>query len=380
MAADTPGGVLFIIAPIIGVYWDLSPAAIGLIFTVNQFGAGLGYLPAGVMGDKVRRRGLLLSATLGWVAIGCILASVAPSYWALILLLAFAAVGSGAWHPTASTTMIRQMPERRAFALGLHLVGGVLAEVVGPLVAGFLLVIMDWRAVLQLSVIPAVIMAMVLFFRWRSFPESTHQAAVTTDELRSVARSWVSPAGATMLVLVASYSMAFLALLSMTPLFLIQRHGFGTEVVGIVFAGMLLLGGIIAPVAGRYSDLIGRRPIVLAAALIGAIGCVMIAFASNGGLLVISCLVTAGAFMGVRPTLIASALELNGQRESTSLGFIYLAMDGIGALGALLAGFAGVWDLRYALLFAAFCSTVTVVAGVTYRFNNPLPSVVAAES
>jgi hypothetical protein len=38
--------------------------------------------------------------------------------------------------------------------LGVHAMGGTLAEVVGPLMAGFLLGFLDWRTTLQLSAAP----------------------------------------------------------------------------------------------------------------------------------------------------------------------------------------------------------------------------------
>ena len=366
-AVDTPGGALFIIAPAIGVLWDLSPAAVGFIITAHQLGAGLGYFPAGIMGDRFRRRGLVLSMTLAWAALGYLAASVSPNYGVLVALLFVAGMGDAAWHPTAAITMVAQMPGRRALALGLHLTGGILAEVVGPLTAGFLLGVMDWRPVFQIAVIPAVAMALLVLTLSRRFPEA-EESAITWAGVREVMAPWLKPRGVVLFLVVAPYNVAYIALIAMTPLFLLDHHGFSTGSVGVVFAGMLLAGGLTAPVMGRISDEWGRRPIAIVASLLGAGGALLVGFSANPVLLIMGAVIAAGVLTGVRPPLLAAALELTGRRESTSLGLVYALMDGVGALGALLAGLAGSVDLRYALVFAAGASSISALAALAAAF------------
>ena len=84
----------------------LSPAEVGLLITITHVGAALGYLPAGVLADRVTNRGRLLLGTFWWVAIGYLAASFAPGFWTLALMLAIAGIGDencGACGSRAST-------------------------------------------------------------------------------------------------------------------------------------------------------------------------------------------------------------------------------------------------------------------------------------
>ena len=162
-ANDWTAGCILLLTPAIAVSMGLGAAEIGLLLTLMGIGGGLAYLPAGLAADYTRSRGMLLLLTFWWVAIGYFVASLAPDYWWLVVLLAVAIMGDAAWHPIATGVLTQKMPDRKAHALGIHAMGGTIgAEAVAPLAVGFLLVWFDWRTVLQISVLPAVIMG-VLF-------------------------------------------------------------------------------------------------------------------------------------------------------------------------------------------------------------------------
>ena len=238
-AVDTPTGALWLLAPAIGLAWDLSPAQVGLIITAHALGGGLSYVPAGLLGDRSRRRGMLLLVAVWWVSAGYLAASVAPSYWTLMALLAVGGAGSAAWHPLATGTLIQYMPRQRAQALGIHLTGGILTEVFTPLAVGFLLNVMEWRTVLQIAVVPALVMgvAMMYLSRWA---QASPEPSITRGDLRFMFQVWRRPAGLGMLALGIAYNMSMVALLAMTPLFLQNYHGYSPAWTGTAFAGMLL--------------------------------------------------------------------------------------------------------------------------------------------
>ena len=366
-AVDTPGAALWLIAPAVGLAWGLSPVEVGLLITAHSLGAGFGYLPSGVLADRFSRRGLMLTATIWWVVIGYMAASFAPGYWTLALMLAFAAVGDAAWHPMATGTMVQHMPQRRALALGVHLSGGMLAEIIGPLVVGFLLGYLDWRVVSRLAIIPAMLMglAMLYFHRYVAPPRDS---AITKSDLRDILSVWRTPAGAAMFGLGVSYSMSFVALMAMSPLFFQNYHGYSSAWAGTAFAVMLLGGGVSAPVMGQVSDRWGRKRIVVLSAIVGAGGILLTAFSSSAFLLLIGVIIGGSALSGMRPVYLATAIEMVGKRESTSLGLVYAVMDGLGALGGLLAGLAGTNDLRFALVFAASMALLSGAFAMVHPF------------
>ena len=76
-------------------------------------------------------------------------------------------------------------------------------------------------------------------------------------------------------------------------------------------------------------------------------------------------LVLAGTMLtGSRSVMLASAVEVASRRETTALGFAFSIMDGVGALGALIAGLAGSNDLRFAIAFAAVAAFVSLVIAI----------------
>ncbi|MCK4868077.1 MAG: MFS transporter, partial [Alphaproteobacteria bacterium] len=118
LANDWAPSTIWIVAPAIAAAMDLSPAEVGLLITIAHVGAALGYLPAGVLADRVANRGRLLLGTFWWVAAGYLAASFAPGFWTLALMLAIAGIGDAAWHPIATGVLAQSLPTRRAHALG----------------------------------------------------------------------------------------------------------------------------------------------------------------------------------------------------------------------------------------------------------------------
>ncbi len=360
MAVDWGGGALLLIVPAIGIALDLSPAQVGLLFTAMQLGAGLAYAPAGFAGDRVRRRGLLLLAAFWWVTIGYLAASFAPGYWPILILLTLATAGVAAWHPVATGVMVEQMADRRAQALGVHSIGGTLAFVLAPLSVGFLLTYFEWQQVLQLSVLPALGMGVLLLWWWRRIPPSQGERIGRAD-LGAIWRSWRTPLGLTVAAMVIAYQTSFVALQTMTPLFLQRDHGYSTALIGVVLAAMLTAGALAAPFIGRLSDVAGRRVVAIAALALASAAALVAAFA-GGGLLMVAGLVVAGSLIvGVRGVMLATAVEVAQGRETTSLGLAFSIMDGVGALGAVTAGAIGANDLRLAIVFAAAMSIVSLL-------------------
>ena len=52
-ANDWPISSLWLIVPTVGIAMELSPAEVGLLFTIFNVGGALAYLPAGILADHV---------------------------------------------------------------------------------------------------------------------------------------------------------------------------------------------------------------------------------------------------------------------------------------------------------------------------------------
>ena len=110
---DWVAGTLWLLAPAIAAAMGLGPIEVGLLLTVNGIGAGLAYIPAGVLSDRFARPGLLMLLSFWWVAIGYLAATLAPGFWAVTLLLAIGVMGDAFWHPVATGVLVKALPARR---------------------------------------------------------------------------------------------------------------------------------------------------------------------------------------------------------------------------------------------------------------------------
>jgi len=363
MANDWAPGAIWILAPAIAASMGLSPSELGLLLTIHYVGASLGYLPAGILSDRVSDQGRLLAMTFWWVAIGYVVASFAPGFWSLGIILAIAGMGDAAWHPIATGVLVDQSPKRRGMVLGIHAMGGTLSEVGSPLMVGFLLSYFDWRTTLQISVVPAVLMGIVFIFFSKRIPRSTAKA-VTQVELREIGKRWLQPAGVLLVLMIAVYNMALMSLMSMTPLFLQNSLGYSAAVAGVVFASAMLFGSILQPVIGRYSDGADRNRVFILGSII-AIICSVIAFISTQPYVIIAALIlNMTLLVSIRSSVLASAVEYAGKRAATTLGFVFVVLDGVGAMGALAAGYVGETGLQNVFALAALLSLLSVVFAV----------------
>ena len=350
---DWVAGTLWLLAPAIAISMGLGPVEVGLILTINGIGAGLAYIPAGVISDRSTRPGLLMLLSFWWVAIGYLSASLAPGFWGVTLLLAFAVMGDAFWHPIATGVLVKAMPDRRAQALGIHAVGGSIgAEVIAPLSTGFLLGYFDWQTTLQILTLPAIIMG-ILFIPVAKRISRDSPGNISPIDFRGLARQWFKQTGMALMLMLVLYNMALIAQLAMAALFFQNSHGLSPFISGLIFAGILMLGSVLQPFFGKYSDGRGRKPMILLV-LFGASFFALFAGLSSSLYWAILGLLPAVALLtAVRPVILAAAVEYSGKSEATTLGIVFTVLDGVGMFGAVLAGMAGEFELRYAFIMAA---------------------------
>lgn len=356
-ANDWSVSALWLIAPAVGIAMDLSPAEVGLLLTLVEVGAALAYFPAGMLTDHVSDRGKLLLGTFWWVGIGYLLAAMAPDFWTLALILALAGMGDAAWHPIATGVLARDVPERRAHVLGIHALGGSIAEVFSPLFAGFLLAFVDWRIALALAGVPALVMGVYFLWFARQMPR-VEPKTFDRGDFFALLRQWRTGNALRMVAMICFYNMALMALLSMIPLFLADRHGLGLETAGIAFSVMLIVGAVVQPWVGKVSDRVGRRPVVLLGTLAAAIAAAGIVAATGLYVAIGLMIVAVATLSAIRAAVLAGAVDHTGHSEATTLGLAFVFMDGVGALGAVFAGLAANVSWSHTFLLAAIFASI----------------------
>ena len=369
LSNDWVAGTLWLLAPAIAASMNLGPSEVGLILTINGIGAGLAYIPAGIIADRSTRPGYLLLLSFWWVAIGYWSATLVPGFWAITLLLAFGVMGDAFWHPIATGVLVKEIPQRRAQVLGIHAVGGSIgAEVLGPLATGFLLGYFDWQTSLQILIIPVVLMG-ILFIPIAQRISTSASRNLATIDMKGLARHWLHGRGVSLMLIMVFYNMSLMAILAMTPLYLQTEHGLSSFDAGLVFAVMLMLGAAFQPFAGQYTDRQGRKSLVMTALVASSLFACLAGLSSSFSGSMTGLLPAAVLLTIIRPVVLATAVDYSGKSESTTMGIVFTVLDGVGMLGALFAGLIGGFSLNYAFLLASGFATISALICLGLNFD-----------
>ncbi len=355
---------MYIFIPAFGAAMGLSPAEIGLLFMIHSLGSSMAFFPAGLLADHVANRGILLTASFFWVGFGYLTASFVDGFWAFAMLIAVAGMGDAAWHPIATGVLAQMHKARRAYALGMHAVGGHISEVIALPATGLLLAMWDWRTAIQILVIPTLLTGIFFIFISPKVPRHVNSRPTRAD-FADIWRIWTTSSGLRILALFISYNMGLFAIITMTPLYLRASHSMSWMATGFAMAAMVLPGALLQPWMGKISDRVGRRPLIVFGNA-AATGAAFVAWLpTTFGLSFIALGVALTVLVAIRAVLLAAAIDHAGGREGTSLGLAFAFMDGFAASAAVLAGLAGENDIANAFLLASGFSLAAVIIAVT---------------
>jgi MFS family permease len=291
-------------------------------------------LAAGRLADRVGRRRLLM---LGWtlaLPVGPLLA-IAPGWWLVVgaNLLLGAAQGF-AWSMTVVMKIDLAGPARRGLALGFNEAfgyGGVAlgAFVTGLLAGRFAPMTVIWLGALGLSVLGLV--TTVLFVRdTGAHVEREQREAAPVERSEPIVRSCEQAGFVNNLNDALAWGLA--------PLYL-AAHGASVGQIGLVAALYPAVWGVGQLGAGWLSDVIGRKPLIVAGMLVQALG-LGILVAGDGALGPAT--VAAGALgIGtalVYPTLIAAVSDAVPPRDRAAAVGRYRFFRDLGLVAGALAG------------------------------------------
>ncbi|WP_066411978.1 MFS transporter [Halorubrum aethiopicum] len=409
--------------PILLTVWiaefSTTAATLGALVTVGYGLFGVGALPGGVVVDRFGSKPVILACLLGMGG-AFLLVGAAPSLPVLALALAVWGVTASVYHP-AGLTLLSKAVERRGTALGYHGIGGNLGIALGPLAAVLLLLAFDWRVVAALLTVPAFLVAAYGFTvdvdaALASADAAPGNAALDGDSERASdedaaavaadgngdaslgsslagfvgdTRSLLTLGFALVLVFVTFSGLYYRTFLTFLPDLLGDALG-GFADLGIVdpsgalgeefdparylYVAILMVGVPGQYLGGRIADRIPpERGLVY---LMSILATLALAFVPATGqvwsFLLVSGLLGVALFT-VQPLSQATVATYSppGTR-GLSFGYTYLAIFGVGSLGAGLAGFvltvAGTRELFFVIAGIAVCGALA--AGSVHRFGE----------
>lgn len=337
--------------------FDLTPATVGLIVTAGYVLFGLGSLPAGVLADRYGTRPLLIGC-LGGMGVGFLGVAVAPGPLTLAATLVVWGTAASVYHP-AGLTLISRGVDARGTALGYHGVAGNLGTVVGPAATILALAATDWRTTAALLTVPAFLGAVAV--RLVGVPDTrrvvadgagpTPDSRPTLAELVTDARTLFAGGFLLVFVVVGVDGLYYRAVLTFLPELLADAGSFAPITLGdrtlapgrYLYAGVLTVGVVGQFVGGKLTDRIPVERGLIASyvglTVVAVVFLPALAAGTTTGLAVAALL---GLVMfGEQPFIQATVAEYSpATLRGLSYGFTYVAVFGVGALGATAAGVA----------------------------------------
>jgi MFS family permease len=300
---------------------------------------------------------------MGFISVAWLIAGVTPNFPLLVVAVVLISLPGSVWHLPAMAALSQRLPERRGLAISIHGMGGNAGNIVGPLVAGTLLLgllLLTWRQVALVYAVPPVLIACLFWFSLRG---SGRQGTDVTKGLKARlkdARGMFRHPSVRAVVLVAMLrGMGFNTVTFWMPLYLANELGMGDVLVGFHVALLTALGIPALPVMGALSDKLGRRAVLLPGHALMAI--LVFALVNVGpGLFLTLVIAAMGLFSySLNQVLRAAVLDLAPKgAEATSYGLIFGSAQLFAAASPLLAGALYDWQGIQAVFYYA----ATVVA------------------
>jgi FSR family fosmidomycin resistance protein-like MFS transporter len=353
-SVDFSAGALPALLPFLKVEFGLSYTLVAVVILASTLSSSI-VQPAFGLWSDVRGAVWLLPAGVAIGGIGMALASDAPEYWLVVLLVVVSGLGTAAYHPEGSKFAAYTSGRKRASGMSLFSVGGNIGYGLGALVVTPIIVWLGLRGGLLLAV-PALAVAALLLASTRylrSFVPESGSAGMSLageNDVRSLA---------VLLTVITFRSLAWFGLITFVPLYEVSL-GHSESYGNYVFAGMLLVGALGTLAAGPLADRLGLRtvlrssfvistPLILVFLLVGGIPGA-IALAGVGAAIV-------GTF-GVTMVMAQQYLPRNiGLASGLSIGFA-IGLGGVAAVA--LGAIADSIDLRTSLFVSAAAPLVAL--------------------
>ena len=339
-----------VLLPLWGAEFNLGPLEQATEAAVAYAAFGLGSLPFGARADRVGAAGQLRTSAAR-IVVALLGIAASPNRWLLALALAALGIAASAYHPSALALLSRTV-RRTGWAMGWHGMGGSVGIAAGPALAVAILATgASWRFVpATLALVAVAGLGLLVLGRVRD-------ASPAKTVPRETGTLWTHG----FLAVVGVYAFAGVAYwgsLSFLPRF------FGSEITGGSLYAAGLAAGAIGQVAFGYAAERGRpEPVLIAAS------------AAAGGVLASLPWISPTAWLGAVPAfgLLLFGLEPLQNVLVTSrvppawrgraFGVTFLAVFGVGSIGALVAGaFLGA-GLSFGALFAVLMACL-VASGV----------------
>ncbi len=341
----------------------VSPATASLALSVSTATLALGVIPLTALSE---RRGRIPVMTVSLFAAGilAVAAPFSPSFAVLLVLRALLGFALAGLQATAMSYLAEEVhPRSLGFAMGLYIAGNGIGGMLGRLLAGSLVDVLDWR--MALGMIGALSLVCAGVFRAAILPSRgfTPRPAQMSAAVRSVAASFRD---STMLRL---YAVGFLLMGGFVTVYNYlgfrltgPEFGLSQGLVGLIFI-VYLAGSAASSAAGRLTERLGRGRVLLMCAC-GLLAGIALMMAANLAVVIVGLVVVTAGFFGSH-SVASGWVGLHAKDLGTQGPAVYLLCYYLGsAAGGTVGGYAlhaGGWG-GVSLYTGAFAAGVILLA------------------
>ena len=348
--------------PMIKADLGLSAVQVGGLMTAKQGASGLLTLPSGFAADAFNKhKATILGSALVMGGLAYVVASVAPTYFWVLVFLTMLGAASALWHPSSVSTLSLQFSDRRGTAIALHGVGASIGDSVGPLCIGAMLLVVGWKDLAQWHLMPALILA---FLMWRTVRQhySAGPGGLTRRSYFSGIKGIFARPTVFMVMIASSFvGMARLSVTTFLPLYLAEEMNYDSFWLGFHWALLYAMGIFSQPLMGILSDKFSRKTVLLPSFATMGILYLLLPMPGGGFLLALIIAAMGMFFYGTGNIATAAVLDVASEQvQGTTQSFMTLFQQVVTLPAPIVAGFvvshygyATVFYYSSALLFSA---------------------------
>jgi MFS family permease len=317
---------------------------------------------AGLIGDRINRKTLILGGLLFWSLI-TLATALSTQYWHLVLFRALEGLGEAFYFPAAMSVVADYHgPRTRSRAMSLHQSSVYAGTIAGGTFAGLMGQLYGWRSGFYLFGTLGIVLAVVLVFFLREPPrgaaEVGEEGAVATEGAAGVRETvgaiYRVPMVRILTLVFVGANFVAMIFLSWMPSFLFDRFGMTLAMAGFSATAYLQIASVLGVLSGgiladrlvrRYR---GGRMITQALGLFLGVPFIFLSGWTLSVPVLILALVGFGYFKGMYDANIWASLYdvVRPRHRASALGF----MNSIGWLGGGLAPVAiGAMSERYGM-------------------------------
>ena len=361
----------FILLPGIKEGLSLTNSQIGFMSSTRQFAGGIANIPAGYVGDKYPQKvALILSLTIIILGIFAFFLGISNTFFIALIFSGLFSVVISFYHPAAIASLSRNFADRRGFAVSLHGTGGSIGETAAPILVGALLKYtpLIWSSILQISLIPAIVFGILMYFLIKNIPQQeTSENLTFTKFVSGVSGLFKNKKLLVVLLIAAGFAGGQGTMLTFLPIYMDENLGFSPFKYGI-YITLANVGGIISqPIMGHLSDKYNRK-LILAPSLT-ILGISYICLLTPNIFLFTIVIIIMGIFLfPMMAILVVSATDLvDSNIQGTTVALVFAAVTIFSSFIPSLAGILADTDIQYAFILA---SGVGIFAGLLAFFGN----------